>query len=473
MLSLSPFLRIGIMIAIVSIGLSMLSWGFPYGAELNDTPFGLYLGTALIAGALWMWVPPQIKSGESSRSALLCILIIGLVARGTMFLSTPVLEDDSYRYLWDGAVSARGLDPYEYAPGDASSAPLLGNPQDAASEARLEAHKMLAANHPEVHSRINYPFVSTIYPPATQAAFAIAHFIDPFGLTGWRLMLLATDLATFVLLVSLLRAYGRASEWAAVYWWNPVIILQGFGAGHMDLLVLPFLLATLLFANQRKLHWAVICLAGAVGIKIWPALLLPLILRPALFQPARLIGLSILFGLASAAILAPQLAHVFSPEAGLNAYASDWRTHAFLFSILEDGVFQAFDDPGQTARLASTIIVLGATGVMALRFADNPDRLPLLVTIAIASLIFLSPTGYPWYLIWLAPFLSFVPNRGLQCLMLTAPLYWLRFQLGDDALLYQWAIVPIAFGLPLLLVAYSLQKKEIQDEIRHHHSRAQ
>lgn len=473
MLSLSPFLRIGIMIAIVSIGLSMLSWGFPYGAELSDTPFGLYLGIALVAGALWMWIPSKIQAQESSRNTVLCILIIGLFTRCAMFVSTPVLEDDSYRYLWDGAVTASGLDPYEYAPGDASTAPLLGGQQADTADTELEVLKKLAADHPEFHARINYPFVSTIYPPVTQAAFAIAHFIDPFGLTGWRLVLLAADLATFVLLVSLLRAYGRAPEWAAVYWWNPVIILQGFGAGHMDVLVLPFLLATLLFAKQCKLHWSMLCLAGAVGIKIWPALLLPLILRPVLFQPSRLIGLSLLFGLASAVILAPQLVHVFSPEAGLNAYASDWRTHAFLFSILEDGVFQAFDDPGQTARVASAVIVLSATGLMALRYGDHPDRLPLLVTIAIASLIFLSPTGYPWYLIWLAPFLPFVPNPGLQCLMLTAPLYWFRFQLGDDALLYQWGIVPIAFGLPLLLVAHSLRKKDTHDEVCHHHSRAQ
>lgn len=460
------------MIAAALIGLSALSWAFPYEVDLSDAPLGLYIGLAGLAAGLWMWLPDKLRSLRASKRSLILIFLIGLVARGAMLFSTPVLEDDSYRYLWDGAVTAQTIDPYKYAPSEATSLPLFNLDEPTSKSGDIAALETLAAENSDVHERINYPYVATIYPPLTQAAFAIAHWIAPFDLNGWRLVLLSVDILAFVLLVKALKVYGRSASWSALYWWNPIVILQGFGAGHMDLLIVPFLLAALLFAKQSKMSWATLSLAGAVGIKLWPALLLPLLLRPLLTQPMRLLGLGLVFVIASGLLLAPQLVHALNPDAGLNAYATEWRTHAFLFALLEDGVFRAFENAGSLARITVALTVSATVAYLALRFASSAQRLPALFAISIATLLFLSPTGYPWYLIWLAPLLPFFPHSGLNALTLTAPLYWLRFQLGDDALLYQWIIVPMAFGVPLALIAHSVFYKDRTYEIRHHHSGA-
>lgn len=468
--TLSPILRTGLLIAVTMIGLSILSAWFPYGADISDMPVIAYVAIALLAGGMWVVLPGQIQATRPQQFTILAILMIGLIARGAMFFSSPVLEDDSYRYLWDGAVTARGLDPYQYAPAEAAADPIFGLVTQDLTDPDLSALKALAENHPDVHARINYPYVSTIYPPLTQAAFALAHFIDPFGLTGWRLVLLAADLISFLLLLSVLKAYQRKASWVALYWWNPVIILQGFGAAHMDILVLPFLIGAVLLARRDRPAWASLALAGAAGVKLWPILLFPLIARPYLFQIRRLIWISALMIGAAGLLLAPQLLHAIHPDAGLNAYASDWRTHAFLFALIEDVLLSHFDDPGQAARLLVAMAMIGLTGFLALRYADTPARLPVLMTTIIASLIFLSPTGYPWYFIWLAPFLALVPAVGLRCLIVLAPLYWMRFQLGDAHPFYQWILVPIAFGIPLALLAHSLRRKETRDEIGHHYS---
>ncbi|MEL7031993.1 MAG: glycosyltransferase 87 family protein [Pseudomonadota bacterium] len=473
MAAFSPILKTGLCIAVLLIGLSGLSAWFPYGAEITDMPVLAYIGVALLIGAVWFVLPLQIKSKRSQSVSLVAILAIGLIARGAMFFSSPVLEDDSYRYLWDGAVTARGIDPYQYAPSEAGEALVLASDRQDELAPDLATLKTLATDHPEIHSRINYPYVSTIYPPLTQAAFALAHIIDPFGLTGWRLVLLMADLISFVLLIGLLRAYQRDPAWATLYWWNPVVILQGFGAGHMDILVLPFLLGTVLPARQQRPAWASLALAGAAGIKLWPILLFPLIARPYLSHPRRLIWISAIVIGATGLLLAPQLLHAINPDAGLNAYASDWRTHAFLFALFEDFVFAFTNDPGQVARLFVAAMVIALTAFLSLRFADTTDRLPALMVAIIASLILLSPTGYPWYFIWLAPFLTFIPAAGLRGLILLAPLYWLRFQLGDDNPVYQWIIVPLAFGIPLALLANTLRKQETRDEIGHHYSSAE
>ncbi|MEL6416377.1 MAG: hypothetical protein AAFQ15_15695, partial [Pseudomonadota bacterium] len=265
MLSLNPVFRLGVMIAAALIGLSALSWAFPYDVDLSDAPLGLYIGLAGLAAGLWMWLPDKLQSFRASKRSLIFIFLIGLVARGAMFFSTPVLEDDSYRYLWDGAVTAQAIDPYKFAPSDAVALPLFNLDESTSKPGDIAALETLAAENSDVHERINYPYVATIYPPLTQAAFTIAHWITPFDLMGWRLVLLIVDVLAFVLLVKALQAYGRSASWSALYWWNPIVILQGFGAGHMDLLIVPFLLAALLFAKQSRPTWATLSLAGAVG----------------------------------------------------------------------------------------------------------------------------------------------------------------------------------------------------------------
>lgn len=461
--------HIGLILAALLIGLAGLSFGFPYGAAIADMPLGAYISIALVAGAVWAALPFFLRQESSKRPAILTVFLIGLLMRGAMFVSLPVLEDDSYRYFWDGAVTARGLDPYAHAPAAVSPNTQLSVTAQAPLGGDLAALQTLAIQHETPHSRINYPYVSTIYPPLAQAAFAIAHIIDPFGLTGWRLVLLAADLATMGLLLSLLRAHGRDSVWASLYWWNPVVILQGFGAGHMDLLLLPFLLATLLFAKQNKVSLATVALAGAAAVKLWPAILFPLIVRRLLRWPKTLIGISALFAFIVLIALSPQLVHALRPEAGLNAYASEWRTHTFIFAILEDFVFAPFADPGGLARVSVAGAVVFLTGALALLYADRSDVMPALFAAIIAALILLSPTGYPWYLIWLAPLLAFLPNLGLLSLFVLAPLYWMRFQLGDDSLLYQWIVGPIAFGVPLLLIAQSTLNWRRDDAFRHHY----
>ncbi|MGD8779206.1 MAG: hypothetical protein PVH88_09635 [Ignavibacteria bacterium] len=53
---------------------------------------------------------------QNKKKWLPAIIIFGLVVRIILTPTFPVLEDDFYRYLWDGAVTANGINPYEHAP---------------------------------------------------------------------------------------------------------------------------------------------------------------------------------------------------------------------------------------------------------------------------------------------------------------------------------------------------------------------
>jgi len=140
------------------------------------------------------------------------------------------------------------------------------------------------------------------------------------------------------------------------------------------------------------------------------------------------------------------------------AYTEGWRRHAFLYSILVEGPFSATSDAVRTSRIFVLISVsLGALW-LAWRHSSNLSELSgeskmaagfLAVT---TLLIFLSPTGYPWYQVWLAAFIPFAPRLGFLALMVTAPIYYTRFIFGDENLFYQWGWVSLAFGVPLILL---------------------
>jgi hypothetical protein len=60
-----------------------------------------------------------------SPRLLLFVLLTGFAMRIMHWGTAPILEDDYLRYLWDGAVTAAGLDPYAAAPASADTQRLL------------------------------------------------------------------------------------------------------------------------------------------------------------------------------------------------------------------------------------------------------------------------------------------------------------------------------------------------------------
>ena len=64
-------------------------------------------------------------------------------------------------------------------------------------------------------------------------------------MAAWRAVLFCVDLATLLLLIRLLRTADVPVAYVAWYWWNPILLREVFGAGHMDVLAVPLVLATL------------------------------------------------------------------------------------------------------------------------------------------------------------------------------------------------------------------------------------
>ncbi|UTW55915.1 hypothetical protein [Kordiimonas sp. SCSIO 12610] len=444
------------------LSLRFISSAFDYSIHWLDRPtvFGISL---MMMAAIGYFITLLFLSKTQTTSRIFkAILLFGIFLRIIWFGSTPIYEDDFYRYFFDGQMSINGLNPYEHSPSDALP-PILPATIEAdlnsASEAEPKNPTLIQIAETGPVGRVAYPYVRTIYPPVTQVFFALSQYIQSWHLDTWRGLLFMFEIATLWLSITLLKLLRKPSWQIAIYWLNPLVITETMNAGHMDIILLPFLLSAVILFVKMRVSMAGSMLAGAVGVKIWPLMLAPVFFANYIKTPKKLILASIPFALITLFLLLPQAITKFDSDAGLVTYSQNWHVNAFLFSWLETVFVAITDDAAFISRLVIGAIIISVIVLRTFKHAKTVDQthdtnmLTQTILILTASLFLLSPTGYPWYYIWLIPWLTLHPSRPLLLLTVTLPLYDLRYPLSlneDDPDVFNRLIVPLEF-LPTLL----------------------
>lgn len=442
----------GLSLVAIHVVMLAISPRFAYGQlPVLQRPTGLLVTLMMLAGAVYLmaiWLLPM--PAKPSRGWWVWIVLVGVTMRALMFPSTPMLETDYYRYLWDGAVLAQGSNPYTHAP----EAILAGDAPQRLVELRQRAGVVL--------ERVNYPWLTTIYPPTAQAGFALSHLIAPWRIEGLRIAWFGCDVITYGLLIVLLRHLALPASAALIYWWNPLLIKEGYNTAHMELMVLPFVVAALWLAVRCGLIASGIALALAVGAKLWPVLLLPALLRQQGRSP-RVIGMAAgAFAVLSALLVLPMLLSGFREDAGMRAYGSYWQVNATIyqgFYWLGDWVAPNF--PHQAARLLVGVVLLSWTGWLVRRPAPDGRAVCERALWTTAALFLLSPTQFPWYWLWMLPMLAIRPSPGLLVLTATLPMYYLRFpmrELGYTAW-FNHGVVWVQFAPTFVLLTWEAWRR--------------
>ena len=417
-------------IALVSplVVVAAISPGFDYELRNIDKPIISMVVLLIVAGGIYLLAILGFKETVFNKKWLAWVILLGLLARIIMFTSTPILEDDYNRYLWDGGVLANGFNPYKYSPRDVLNEEVHQVP---------DALRQLAKDAVPIPQRINYPWLRTIYPPITQCVFAIAHIISPWSLMAWRIVVLVLDLVTLYLLFSILRVLNLPLTGLAIYWWNPLLIKEIYNSGHMDVLIFPFVLGALLLTMQRRYVLASAILGLGLGVKFWPAILLPVALRPVLNKPKTLVPAVLVFACLSVAMVMPQWLTGLGSDSGLTAYSRYWEMNDALFMIIlwiAELVIEVFGSDADYAKLVARVVVVGILlfwSLWVIRLHDvDPAETSRRFLLVVAALFLLSPTQFPWYYLWILPFLAIHPRISLALLTVLLPLYYMRFYLG-------------------------------------------
>ena len=423
-LNIIPLLS-GIVLAGLFALLWFISQEFSLNTPLTERPVILLVSILVIAGAVYLVALRGALNTHITQNYLLWILGVGIVMRVFMIVSMPILEDDYFRYLWDGGVTVSGVNPYSHSPEDV----IDGNGVP-------EKLSELSGKAEGIIENINNPSIRTIYPPIAQAVFALSYLLSPFNLTTWRIILLVFDFITLALLFYTLRERKLPYSYLMIYWWNPLLVKEIFNSGHLDVLVFPFVLAGLVLAYQNRRIRSTLSLVIGVGIKLWPVFLLPLILRPLLSQPKRLLLALLLVAIILGGLFAPVHMSGLDQSSGFIAYGERWENNDSIFRGLILVSELALDALGYETHhkyaLARVLVVsLIALWIAFITFSarfKNEDLYKKSLFI-IAFVFLVSPTQFPWYYTWLLPLLAIAPRFSLLLPTMLLPLYYLRYYL--------------------------------------------
>ncbi len=422
----------GVVLVFLMCFLALLSRGFDYEVQDQQKPILWLVGVMMAAGIIHLFAVSSFRRIRLDRRMAIGFIALGLAMRMPMFVSTPMLEDDHYRYLWDGGVLASGFNPYRFSPGDVRRGVSPGIP---------EKLRQLAEEASPVPERINYPYLRTIYPPIVQVAFALGHLLAPWSLFAWRTLLLLCDGVTLWMLFYVLRKRRFPLAGLVVYWWNPLLVKEIYNSGHMDVLLFPLLLGSLIFTLKKRHLYACAALGVAVGVKFWPVILVPVILRSTLRNRMQLLLGILLFGFISLMLFLPMALSGLDASSGFVAYGKTWEMNDALFLLIlwVAEILLRFLDlypfhAQSVARAASFALVLGWTFWLIRKDTEDPRELNKRLLLVVAGLYFLSPTQFPWYSLWILPFLAVTPRLPFLVLGILLPLYYMRDYLRTEGL---------------------------------------
>ena len=327
-----------------------------------------------------------VLHGRSDDRVLLgLVLAFGLLFRVAVLGSPIILSSDLYRYLWDGRVQWAGISPYRYPPAATELGPL-----------RDEA----------VYPNINRPTKVTVYPPGAETVFALVARVAPDSIAAWRAFLLASEIVTVVLLITLLRRTRLSPAAVIVYAWSPLVVFEGVQAGHVDLVMIPLVLAALAWRQGGSSVRAGIALGAAVLVKLYPLVLLPAWWRPRDWRFPAAVTATIALG---------YLPHVATVGFGAAGFLPEYLGRAEDHNIgLRALLTYPLGLTGDFARAVAMGVLFGLIGgaVVWIGRVNGGDvaGMTRAGALAVGSYLLLVPTSmHPWYVVWIVPFICFSP----------------------------------------------------------------
>ena len=389
------------------IALSAACWGLARVPNLVLVPrsFLVLFTLAFLAYGVGAFVAFRLRS----RLGVAVILTLGIVTRLLLLPVSPSLSTDAYRYVWDARVASAGVDPYAYPP----AAPELTRLRDSS-----------------IYPKLNHPTWLTVYPPPAQAFFRAVYWITPDSVRAMKLALGIAELLALGTLVLLLRALDLPAGRLAIYAWNPLLLVEIWGSGHLDALVLATVTGAALASARRRDGLAAILLGVGTLVKLYPAVLLLLL------PDRRRVSVATLF---ASVVIAGTIATGGLdrwPVAPIGRYVRD--------EYFNPGLVRAFVNEPRLA-LAAT-----AVWVVAVAWQSGARPLATRAVPMVAGVIVLAPNIFPWYAVWLVPFLAVTPSAPLIAFT-GAVVFAYSFFLSEPWAIPLWA--RLVEGAPLGIAA--------------------
>jgi len=338
------------------------------------------------------------------------VIVIGLGLAALWHLAflrmPPGSDDDIHRYVWDGRVQRLGYNPYIVVPSDPAFAGI---------------------HTPETRT-LNNPDLPSPYPAGAELFFLAVTEIHE-SVFALKVAFILCEFAIVFVLLDIFSRSGQGAHWVLVYAWNPLLAVEVAGSGHIDIVGVLLLSVSFAALGRRWRAVAAVAFGLAVAVKLLPIILLPLYWRRVRLRDVALAV--IVVGL----LYIPFLNHGRIPIGSLDTYVQSFRFNDPVFAILE-----RVATPRVVAGLAVLVGFLTAIWMRRKAPAWSPDAFAW----PMAATLLCAPVVYPWYLLWLLPFVrsaSTVPIIIWTVGIIPTYYVWHLRMLGRPWLLPSWIML--------------------------------
>ena len=307
------------------------------------------------------------------------VVVVGLVLAAVWHVEflrlPPGTDDDIHRYVWDGRLQRLGYNPFLVVPSDPA----------------------FAALHTSETRTLNNPDLPSPYPAGAQLFFRAVTAIQE-STFALKVAFVVCEFAIVLLLLDALRCTQRAAHLVLAFAWNPLLAIEVAGSGHIDIVGALLLMVSAAALVRRWRATAAVALGLAIGVKFLPVVLLPIYWKRLRIRDAALAAAVV--GL----LYVPFLNHGRIPIGSLGTYVQNFRFNG--------PVFAALDRVASPPLLVGLALLVGFVTAAWLRIRHSAPDWPgdqftweLFVGPMTATLL-CAPAVFPWYLLWLLPFLT-------------------------------------------------------------------
>ena len=364
------------------------------------------------AGIVYLLALREFFCNRTLPRRLIVIGLLWAALWNILFLVRPPgPDDDIHRYVWDGRLQRLGYNPYVVIPSD-------------------PAYSWL--HTPETRT-LNNPNVPSPYPAVAQLFFRGVTAIQESAF-ALRVAFVLCEFAIVFLLLDMLRRSKQGAQWVLAYAWNPLLATEVAGSGHIDIVGILLLVTSVTALERRWRAVGALAFGLAVGVKLLPIVLLPLYWRRARVRDWALAAFAL--GL----LYLPFFNQGRIPIRSLGTYVQSFRFNGPVFVTLERVAAPQF--------VAGLAVLVGFLTAAWLRHRSPAWSSEAFAWPMAASLL-CAPVVYPWYLLWLLPFVRSVATLPLMIWMVSIiPTYyvWHLRTVGRPWLVPGW-IMLLEYGV--------------------------
>lgn len=361
--------------------------------EVARTDFGLFFS---LYSLLFLCYFLLLKAKISHRLFFLTGLIYHLI----VVFALPWLSQDFYRFLWDGWMLQLGDNPYLFTPNQWLENTNEQNLIPKANFLIEEMGQLSASNY-------------TNYPPISQFIYFLASFLAEksifYAVLFMKLVLVFSSIITLFFsqkILSLLKLPTHKAYW---FFLNPLVIIEGIGNLHFEVLMLAFFVASVYYLMKKNFLWAGVLLGLSVATKLITLVFFIYLLNGVIvgnkkFKFSNYFSASS-FQFIGGCLLTIAMSYVYffdlqmlqNYQESVGLWFSSFEFNASFYYVFRWVGFQMYGY-NMIAVLGKIIFVLSAFSLLFFAFQQSSKKQMFAwMFLGFACYLFFSTTVHPWY----------------------------------------------------------------------------